>query len=85
MEQDSSSTSGVDLYGALESSLPDDKVVLVGNPGVGKSTIYHRFKTGQFVHTDELSYRKDEKEHRRQWTVDGTPVSVSQWASCPPS
>jgi small GTP-binding protein len=54
---------------------PKDKVVLVGNPGVGKSTIFQFFKTGRFVPADQLSYR-DEGEHAKEWIASGTKRSV---------
>ena len=58
------------------SAPPPDKVVLVGNPGVGKSTIFQYFKTGRFVPEDELSHR-DKAEHTKKWTVSGVERSVS--------
>ena len=57
---------------------PDDKVVLVGNPAVGKSTIFQFFKSGKFMPADQLSHR-DKAEHSKQWTVStGERRSVSQ-------
>ena len=56
---------------------PKDKVVLVGNPGVGKSTMFQFFKTGKFVPADQLSHR-DKAEHAKEWTVSGTKRSVRE-------
>ena len=58
------------------SAPPADKVVLVGNPGVGKSTIFQYFKTGRFVPKDQLSHR-DKAEHTKKWTVSGAGVERS--------
>lgn len=55
---------------------PEDKVVLVGSPGVGKSTIFQFFKTGKFVPADQLSHH-GKADHSKQWTVSETKVSVS--------
>ena len=55
---------------------PEDKVVLVGNPGVGKSTIFQFFRTGKFVHADQLSHH-DKAEHTKEWIVSGSKRSVS--------
>ena len=73
----------MDLYEALDSNLPEDKVVLVGNPGVGKSTIFQRFKTGKFVREEELTHHdKDGQECYKAWTVGEQQVSVSCSYSC---
>ncbi|CAI8009218.1 Ras-related protein Rab-37 [Geodia barretti] len=59
-----------------ESAPPADKVVLVGNPGVGKSTIYQYFKTGRFAPEDQLSHR-DKAEHTKKWNVSGVERSMT--------
>ena len=64
-------------FHALEPHLPKDKVVLVGNPGVGKSTMYQRFKTGKFVQLEESERHTQAKEFCKEWTVQDTKVSVS--------
>lgn len=56
---------------------PDDKVVLVGNPGVGKSTIFQYFKTGQFVQEEKLNHH-DKAEFTKEWTVGGVKRSVRE-------
>ena len=60
----------------MDKKPPLDKVVLVGSPGVGKSTIFQRFRTGKFVAADQFSHR-DRAEHSKEWTVSETKVSVS--------
>ena len=68
----------MDLLHALESNQPVDKVVLVGNPGVGKSTIFQRFKTGRFVREEELTHHdKEGQECYKEWAVGDSQVSVS--------
>jgi small GTP-binding protein len=68
----------MDLYEALESNVPQDKVVLVGNPGVGKSTIFQRFKTGKFVPVEELTHHdKEGQECYKEWIVSGTKRSMT--------
>ena len=70
----------MDLCEALDSTedVPRDKVVLVGNPGVGKSTIFQRFKTGRFVREQELTHHdKEGQEYRKTWAVGEEEVSVS--------
>ena len=73
----------MDLFEALESNLPQDKVVLVGNPGVGKSTIFQRFKTGKFVREEELTHHdKEGQECYKTWTVGDQQVTVSRECQC---
>ena len=52
-----------------------DKVVLVGDVGVGKTSLFLRFKTGDFKET--TSHNPREGEFHKEWTVDSTKVSVS--------
>lgn len=52
-----------------------DKVVLVGDVGVGKTSLFVRFKTGEF--TDNVSHNPREGEYQKKWVVDGKNVSVS--------
>ena len=67
----------MDILQAVESNKPRDKVVLIGNPGVGKSTIFQRFKTGKFVPPEKLNHHdKEGHECYKAWTVGDTPVSV---------
>lgn len=70
----------MNLCDALEASedVCRDKVVLVGNPGVGKSTIFQRFKTGKFVRERELTHHdKEGQEYRKIWRLQDQEVSVS--------
>lgn len=68
----------MDLLESLDSSLPRDKVVLVGNPGVGKTTIFQRFKTGKYLRKEELSHHDREgQEFYKVWTVGDREVTVS--------
>ena len=55
---------------ALLSSVPD-KVILVGDVGVGKTSIFSRFKTGNF------EYRGKEAEMQKSWTINDQTVTVS--------
>lgn len=52
-----------------------NKVVLVGDFGVGKSTIFTRFKTGGVK--DVIVNTRKECEFRKTLTVDGKEISVS--------
>ena len=66
------------------SSLTDsvlDKVVLVGDVGVGKTSLFLRFKTGQFQETTP-SHNPRDGEHQKEWTVGGKKVSVSTVLQC---
>ena len=54
---------------------PQDKVTLAGNCGVGKTTLFLRFKTGQFV--DDVESVHTEGEFRKYWPLEGEQVSVS--------
>lgn len=60
---------------SLTDSVPD-KVVLVGDVGVGKTSLFLRFKTGQFQHTTP-SHNPRDGEHQKEWPVGGRKVSVS--------
>lgn len=55
---------------------PPDKVVLVGDVGVGKTTLFLRFKTGEF--TENTSHNPREGEYHKKWTAGGREVSVSR-------
>ena len=54
---------------------PPDKVVLVGDVGVGKTSLFLRFKTGEF--SENTSHNPREGEYHKKWQVNGTDVSVS--------
>ena len=54
---------------------PPDKVVLVGDVGVGKTSMFVRFKTGQF--SENASHNPREGETRKTWLINGKEVSVS--------
>lgn len=71
MSEDSSAATGA----SLTESVPD-KVVLVGDVGVGKTSIFLRFKTGKFQETTP-SHNPREGEWRKEWSVAGSTVSVS--------
>lgn len=51
-----------------------NKIVLIGDEGVGKTTIFQRFKYDRFV--EEISHTRYEAEHCREWDVDGRTVQV---------
>ena len=53
------------------------KIVLLGDPGVGKTTWFMQVRQGEFVDTDNpaMSMGVDHLEHRV--TVDGREVKVS--------
>ena len=52
-----------------------NKVVMIGNEGVGKTSLFLRFKTGRFVQTT-VQTRYD-AEHFKEWSVKGNSVKVS--------
>lgn len=59
---------------------PPDKVVLVGDVGVGKTSLFMRFATGQFVEDTTAMHNPKEarlSEFHKEWTIDGEVVSVS--------
>lgn len=60
---------------SLTESVPD-KVVLVGDVGVGKTSIFLRFKTGKFRETTP-SHNPRDGEYQKEWQVAGSTVSVS--------
>ena len=51
-----------------------DKVVLLGDVGVGKTSIFNRFRLGEFESSD-----KKTAEFQKKWIVNGKPVSVSSY------
>lgn len=53
---------------------PPDKAVLVGDVGVGKTSLFVRFKTGEF--SDNVSHNPREGEYQKKWDIDGKQVSV---------
>lgn len=56
---------------------PHDKVILVGNCGVGKTTLFLRFKDKQFV--EDIVPGSVVAEQQRQWQKDGVDISVSSY------
>ena len=70
----SSSAVGTGASSLTESVL--DKVVLVGDVGVGKTSMFLRFKTGEFQETTP-SHNPRDGEHQKEWKAKGTDVSVS--------
>ena len=59
---------------SLSESIPD-KVVLVGDVGVGKTSLFVRFETGKFKESTSHDPRKGEV--RKEWNVDNSIVAVS--------
>lgn len=54
---------------------PDiNKVVLLGDEGVGKTSMFLRFKTDRFFETTTTT--RYQAEHYKEWLVRGTPVKV---------
>lgn len=60
---------------SLTESVPD-KVVLVGDVGVGKTSIFLRFKTGEFQETTP-SHNPRDGEFQKEWSLLGSTMSVS--------
>ena len=56
---------------------PPDKVVLVGDVGVGKTSLFLRFKTGEF--SENTSHNPREGEYHKKWQLDDNEVSVSAY------
>ena len=54
---------------------PPDKAVLVGDVGVGKTSLFVRFKTGEF--SENVSHNPREGEYQKKWAVQGKQISVS--------
>lgn len=48
-----------------------DKVILVGDVGVGKTSIFSRFSTGKF------GYSGKDAEAQKTWPIQDVEVSVS--------
>lgn len=53
------------------------KVVLVGDLEVGKTTLFNRFKLGQFVDTEDERQTRQQAEHSKTWEYKGETYSVS--------
>ena len=53
----------------------DNKIALIGDFGVGKTSIFNRFKTGTFSESVEQQTRK-EADFKKSITVDGKEVTV---------
>lgn len=62
------------LEGLLSSAC--DKVVLVGDVGVGKTTIFNRFSKGEFVESSG-STTSHSADVQKKWYLNGKEVSVS--------
>ena len=57
------------------------KVVLVGDLEVGKTTLFNRFKLGEFVESGDERQTRQEAEHHKTWEYKGEQFSVSITAS----
>ena len=53
-----------------------DKAVLIGDVGVGKTSLFTRFKTGIF--REGTFHNPKEGEYTKKWSINGSNVSVSQ-------
>ena len=56
-------------------SKEENKIALIGDFGVGKTSIFNRFKTGAFSESVEHQTRK-EADCKKTITVDGKEVTV---------
>ena len=54
----------------------ENKIVLIGDPEVGKTSIFSRFKNGHFSENVESQTRK-EADCKKRIMVDGKEVEVS--------
>lgn len=54
-----------------------NKVVLLGDSGVGKTSLFTRFKRGIFVEKSGGKQMRTEAEHEKTMTIDGKEISVS--------
>lgn len=59
---------------------PHDKVTLAGNCGVGKTSLFLRFKFGRFVENTEAGTLQAQGEYKKQWQEDDLDFSVSNTA-----
>ncbi len=62
---------------SFEDDFPHDKVILAGNCGVGKTTLFLRFKKGSFQ--EDITPGTVASEHQKQWQRDGIDISVSNF------
>lgn len=53
------------------------KVVLVGDLDIGKTTLFNRFKTGEFVEVGDERQTRQQAEHHKTWEYEGETFSVS--------
>lgn len=54
------------------------KVVLVGDLDVGKTTLFNRFKLGEFVESGDEKQTRQEAECSKTWEYKGEKLSVSE-------
>lgn len=58
------------------SNAKDIKVVLVGDPDVGKTTLFNRFKMEKFVDGGDQRQTRKEAECVKTWQYEGEELSV---------
>ena len=53
------------------------KVVLVGDVEVGKTTLFNRFKCGEYVDSEDERQTRQQAEYSKTWNYKGEEYSVS--------
>jgi len=62
--------------------IPEQKVILIGEYGVGKSSLFRRFTTNSFVTATDRTVTLGLDNYGKVFEVNGNPMKLQLWDTC---